>query len=118
MLNAKVVLYGKSEAGRSTLVQKLIPEAVNSHHAGRTVAMDYGMVHFSGWGSHFFGTPGQPRFRPVRQVISQGMPATVLIADSTRCFDDEHRDLLFELDIAKVLYIIFLNQKPQKTATK
>jgi uncharacterized protein len=118
MFNAKVVLYDKSEAGKSTLVQNHTPEAVNINHAGRTVAMDYGMIRFSGWSFRFFGTPGQPHFRPVREVISQGMHAAVLIVDSTRCFDDEDRDLLFELDIAKVPYIIFLNQKPQKIAAK
>jgi uncharacterized protein len=72
----------------------------------------------SGCNLHLFGTPGQRRFRPVREVISQGMHAAVLVVDSTRCFDEEDRDLLFELSSVKVPYIIFLNQKPQKTSSK
>jgi uncharacterized protein len=117
MLQVKVVLYGKSKAGKSTLVRNIIPHAVNIDHHGRTTAMDYGKMHFGGCNLHFFGTPGQPHFRPVREVISRGMNTAVLVVDSTRCIDDEDRDLLTELDRAKVPYIIFLNQKPQTTAS-
>jgi len=114
MRNIKVVLYGKSEAGKSTLVRHIIPHAVNIDHNGRTVAMDYGNVRYGGCEFHFYGTPGQPHFKPVREVISRGMNAAVMVLDSTRCIDDEDRDLLIELDIAHVPFIIFLNQKPQK----
>jgi len=117
MLRVKVVLYGKSEAGKSTLVRHLIPHAVNIDHQGRTVAMDYGTVHYSGCDFHFFGTPGQPHFRPVREIISRGMNAAVMVVDSTRCIDNEDRDLLIELDAVGVPYIIFLNQKPKKPAS-
>ena len=118
MPKAKVVLYGKSEVGKSTLVRQLIPEAVNINHDGRTIAMDYGLVHFGNCSFHIFGTPGQPHFRPVREVISQGMDIAILVVDSTRCFDEEDRNLLMELDLVKVPYIIFLNQKPEKTSKK
>ncbi len=112
-----MVLYGKSEAGKSTLVRNIVPHAVNINHRGRTVALDYGTVQLGGCDFHFFGTPGQPHFKPVREVISSGMNAAILVVDSTRCFDDEDRALLTELDSSKVPYVIFLNQKPQKTAS-
>src|SRR5512143_3830880 len=109
-MSVKVVIYGKSEAGKSTLVRRLIAEAVNISHDGRTTAMDYGTVHFEDQSFHLFGTPGQPHFKPVREVISRGMHAAVFVVDSTRCLDAEDRDILMELDFATVPYIIFLNQ--------
>jgi small GTP-binding protein len=118
MFNAKVVLYGKSEAGKSTLVSQLIPDAVNISHEGRTTAMDYGTFRLGEVSYHLFGTPGQPHFRPVREVISQGMDAAIFVIDSTRCLDHEDGELLKELHTAKVPYVVFLNQKPEKTEQK
>ena len=118
MTKTKVVVYGKSEAGKSTLVRMLAPEAVNIDHNGRTVAMDYGVIQFEDCSFHFFGTPGQPHFRPVREVISLGMDTAVFVVDSTRCFDEEDRELLFELTLVNVPYVIFLNQKPQRSYEK
>ncbi len=118
MLNAKVVLYGKSEAGKSTLVRRLIPDAVNINHEGRTTAMDYGTFRSGEVSFHLFGTPGQPHFKPVREVISQGMDAAILVVDSTRCLDHEDGELIKELGTAKVPYIVFLHQKPERKAEK
>jgi signal recognition particle receptor subunit beta len=43
MKNVKVVFFGRGEAGKSSLISKIIPDALNIEHKGMTVAMDFGI---------------------------------------------------------------------------
>ncbi|NLI99274.1 GTP-binding protein [bacterium] len=112
MIPVKVVVFGKGEAGKSTLIQGLIPDAMNIERGGRTVAMDYGFVSFEGWTFHLWGTPGQARFEPVREVLVQGIDVAVFVIDSSRYFDEEDKRLLEEVERQGVPYLLFVNHKP------
>ena len=52
MKQAKVVIVGKDEAGKSTLVQNIIPSAMNIERQGRTIALDYGNRAHKGYKLH------------------------------------------------------------------
>jgi len=110
---AKIVFFGKSEAGKSTLIQQLVPGALNVEHHDRTVALDYGKIIFRGQEFHLFGTPGQTHLRPVRECITQGIDVAIFVMDSSRHFDNEDIKLLKELEDLEVPYLIFVNQKPE-----
>jgi uncharacterized protein len=109
----KVVVFGKGEAGKSTLIQKLIPGAMNIEKDGRTIAMDYGTLAYEGRKYHFWGTPGQARFGPVREVLATGVDVAVFVNDSSRYFDDEDRAILAEMDRMGIRYVLFINHKPE-----
>ena len=53
---AKIVIVGKDEAGKSTLVQNIIPGALNIERQGRTIALDYGSKVYKDYKLHLFGT--------------------------------------------------------------
>lgn len=113
MRTVKVVVFGKGEAGKSTLIRQLVPDAMNIEHQGRTVALDYGTITFEDVKFHIFGTPGQMQFTPVREVLAMGLDVAVFVNDSSRYFDDEDRQIMAEMSAAGVPYIFFINHKPE-----
>lgn len=113
MSAVKVVIFGKGEAGKSTLINKLVPGAMNIEHKGRTVALDYGTVTYKDIKFHIFGTPGQVRFTPVREVLAQGVDVAVFVNDSSRYFDADDRTIMREMNTAGVPYVFFINHKPE-----
>ena len=109
---AKVVIVGKDEAGKSTLVQNIIPGAMNIERQGRTIALDYGNKEHRGYKLHLFGTPGQTRFRIVRDIVARGMDVAVWVLDYSRRFDERDEDILKFLTESGVPFIVFANIKP------
>jgi len=109
---AKVVIVGKDEAGKSTLVQNIVPGAINIERHGRTIALDYGNREHLGCKLHLFGTPGQARFRIVRDVVARGMDVAVWVLDYSRRFDDRDKEILKFLNESKVSFLVFANIKP------
>jgi small GTP-binding protein len=109
--NAKVVVFGKSESGKSALVNKLIPDAFNIEHTGHPVAMDYGAVSFQGIHFHLFGTPGKVRFKSVRESLSRGADAVIFVLDSSSNFEEDDQTLLYEVEHLHIPYIVFINRK-------
>lgn len=109
---AKIVIVGKDEAGKSTLVQNIIPGALNIERHGRTIAMDYGNREHKDYKLHLFGTPGQTRFRIVRDIVSRGMDMAVWVLDYSRRFDERDEEILEFLTESKVSFVIFANIRP------
>lgn len=81
----KIVVFGAYNAGKSTFIQAADPGArhVEAHtgEGDTTVALDYGRVEIHALQVHLFGTPGQERFEFVREIISRGMDAALLLVD-------------------------------------
>ncbi len=109
---AKIVVVGKDEAGKSTLVQNIIPGALNIERHGRTIALDYGNREHKDFKLHLFGTPGQARFRIVRDVVSRGMDMAVWVLDYSRRFDERDEEILEFLAESKVPFVVFANIRP------
>lgn len=108
-LPLKIVVAGGFGAGKTTLVgsvseiRPLHPEETLSgsgqgqddageveRKATTTVAMDFGRITVhSGLTLHLFGTPGQDRFRFLRDELCEGVPAAIVLTDPRRlggCF--------------------------------
>ena len=61
---AKLIVVGPGEAGKSTLIARLVDGAVNLAVGGRTVAMDHGMLRRAGARLSLVGVPGTDRGSP------------------------------------------------------
>jgi small GTP-binding protein len=95
----KIVVTGPFDAGKTTLIRTIAQGAVvqteravsrfdgahDGHSGGTTVAMDFGRVAVAdGLSLHLFGTPGQPRFEFMWDILAEGMLGLVLVADGSR----------------------------------
>ena len=89
----KVVVTGPFNVGKTEFVrtisdipivstEKRITDDLVSTKEETTVAMDYGQVRVGDKLFHLYGTPGQPRFNFMRDILSTEMHALILIVDS------------------------------------
>ncbi len=89
----KVVITGPFNAGKTEFIrtisdipivstEKRITDHLASTKDETTIAMDYGHVRLGGDLFHLYGTPGQPRFDFMWEILSKEMQAFILLIDS------------------------------------
>lgn|GEM_PF-726163 len=113
----KVLVVGAAEAGKSTLIRALCPEAVNLEVNGRTVAMDHATLSRDGQVLSLVGVPGQPRFEPVREALAVGTRCTVWVHRAGTPSDPLTTSLVARLVDRQVPYFVYVNQHRSSTAT-
>jgi len=106
---AKVVVVGRGEAGKSTLIRALTGNAMNLAVGGRTVAMDHGLLVRGGDALALVGVPGQARFAPVREVLVIGAKAALWVHPAGEPYDRPTVALLNGDSLRDVPYLVFVN---------
>jgi len=107
MKHVKLCVIGPYQAGKTMIIKHLDPNALTVGYTkgsySTTIGLDLGVVYwdvesgeiqsksqFRGeagsevWEVYLFGTPGQMRYTPVRQVLVKGSSGLVLVIDSTK----------------------------------
>lgn len=110
MEDVKVVVFGKENAGKSTLIKAIEYGAISIDKNNTTVSMDYGRAIVGGRKIHFYGTPGQGRFDFMRDILSKGANMGVMVLDSTMNISETDIQLLQELKRKGIPCLIFLNK--------
>lgn len=108
---AKVIVVGPGEAGKSTLIARLVRGAVNLAVGGRTVAMDHGVLRRSGAKVSLVGVPGQPRFAPVREALAVGAVGAVWVHPAGEAADAETIALLGSRRGGPLPYLVYVNHR-------
>jgi hypothetical protein len=91
----KFVVTGPFDAGKSQFIRTISEiEVVATERkittedrqikSETTVAMDFGRFSLAGRALHLFGTPGQPRFEFMWEILAKEMDGFVILIDSTR----------------------------------
>lgn len=111
MTIAKVVVLGRGEAGKSTLIKALSGAAMNLEVRGRTVAMDHATLSRGARSISLVGVPGQVRFAPVREVLIEGASAAVWVHPAGERPDPGTVSLVRTLALHHVPYLVFVNQR-------
>jgi small GTP-binding protein len=110
----KIVVFGSFHAGKSTFIQAIDPASrhVDAECADgtTTVAIDFGKTDIHGKHIHLYGTPGQERFEFVREIISNGMDAAILMVDCSCGVDEFTRELYRHLSEIGVPLSVMLNK--------
>lgn len=112
----KVVVTGPFNAGKTEFIRTIsdipivtterrISDDLKSVKDQTTVAMDYGQVRLDGDVFHLYGTPGQPRFDFMWDILAKEMHAFILLVDSRD--RRELETLVEEREQAKRLLRIF-----------
>jgi hypothetical protein len=108
---AKLIVVGPGEAGKSTLIARLVEGAVNLAVRGRTVAMDHGMLRRAGARLSLVGVPGQSRFAAVREALSVGAVGAVWVHPAGEAADAETAALLGSTRPAPLPYLVYVNHR-------
>jgi len=94
MKSCKVVITGAFNTGKSAFIrtasdipvvstEKRITDGLSQVKETTTVAMDYGQTTVSGRLFHLYGTPGQPRFDFMWDILARDADALLVLVDST-----------------------------------
>jgi uncharacterized protein len=110
MKDVKVIVFGKENVGKSTLIGAIERGALRIDKNNITVAMDYGRAFVNGTKLHFFGTPGQHRFDFMREILSRGANVGVMVLDSTASVSAADGELFAELRQMGIPCLIFVNK--------
>ncbi len=110
----KIVVFGAFNAGKSSFIEAIDPSSRHveapADEGTTTVAMDFGRVTVRNMQVFLFGTPGQERFEFVRQIISRGMDAAIMIIDCTCEMDEFTRALYQRLTEEGIPLAVMLNK--------
>lgn len=115
MKDVKVIVFGKENVGKSTLIGAIERGALRIDRNNITVAMDYGRAFVDGMKLHFFGTPGQHRFDFMREILSRGANVGVMVLDSTASLSAADGELFAELQQMGIPCLIFVNKTDLKS---
>jgi len=108
---AKVVVVGRGQAGKSTLIRALTSNAMNLAVRGRTVAMDHGLLVRGEDAVALVGLPGQARFAPVREVLVTGAQGALWVHPAGEPCDPPTVALLNSDSLRDVPYLVFVNRR-------
>ncbi|MEM4674820.1 MAG: GTP-binding protein, partial [Nitrososphaerota archaeon] len=112
----KIVVLGPYNAGKTTLIHALAEDAVSVERAGTTVALDHGTLDYKGFFIEFFGTPGQPQFEPILDMMMSGAVGFILVVDSADTSSFVRARELFDKCRGKAPVVVAANKQDLESA--
>lgn len=121
----KVLVTGTFNAGKTTFVETLSDiDPVNTDKAitipieqvvkeSTTTALDYGQVKINNdVAVHLFGTPGQPRFDFMHDILARGMDGFIFLVDANdpRRLDQAGHLLTLLKEMGRVPFVVVANK--------
>jgi len=109
----KIVILGSYNSGKTTTIENLLhrKNVTKIERGGTTIALDYGNTKIDGEKIHIFASPGQERFKFMREILSYGMDGAIVVIDSLKGITDTDRKIFENLDEKNVPYVIFANKQ-------
>lgn len=131
MSSYKLLITGPFNSGKTQFIktisdievvstEKKITTEDRGIKAETTVAMDYGRTQLDGDTLYLYGTPGQPRFDFMWEILSSEMQGFIVLVDSTDppSFGEAAQMTNFFSGIANVPYMIVANKSDLPGAVK
>lgn len=107
----KIVIFGAFDSGKTTTLDNLCEKKTNVEYNGTTIALDYGNTHVNGEKVHLFASPGQERFKFMREILSTGLDGAIVVVDNCRGVTDMESEIMSKLDSGNVPYVVFANKQ-------
>jgi small GTP-binding protein len=109
----KIVILGSYNSGKTTTIENLLHKGkvTKIERGGTTIALDYGNTIIDGEKIHIFASPGQERFKFMREILSYGMNGAIVVFDNSKGITDTDINIFQNLDDNNVPYVIFANKQ-------
>ncbi|WP_338036868.1 MULTISPECIES: GTP-binding protein [Methanobacterium] len=111
----KIVILGSADSGKTTVIETLLnrrEEKVTKIECnGTTVSLDYGNTVINGEKVHIFGTPGQERFKFMREILTTNLSGAIVVVDNSVGVTDMDIRILETLNSGNIPYVIFVNKQ-------
>lgn len=107
----KIVILGSYNSGKTTTLENLCPKMIKVEYKGTTISLDYGNIMMNGKKVHIFSTPGQERFKFMREILSQGLDGAIVVIDSTKGLTSTDKNIITKLNSNHIPYVIFANKQ-------
>lgn len=107
----KVVIFGDYDSGKTTTLDHLCQKKVKVEYKGTTISLDYGNTILNGEKVHIFASPGQERFRFMREILYNGIDAAIVVVDTSRGVSVMEMEIINQLDLGQVPFVVFANKQ-------
>lgn len=107
----KIVILGSYNSGKTTTLESICENKAKVEYKGTTVALDYGNTIIQGDKVHLFASPGQERFKFMREILSHGLDGAILVIDNSQGVTVTDQEIMNTLNQKKVPYVIFANKQ-------
>lgn len=107
----KIVILGSYNSGKTTTLENICEDVTKVEYNGITISLDYGNIMVDGKKVHIFTTPGQERFKFMREILSQGLDGAIVVIDSSKGLTSTDKNIINRLNANGVPYVIFANKQ-------
>jgi uncharacterized protein len=107
----KIVILGSYNSGKTTTLENLCNTMTKIEYNGTTIALDYGNIMVEGRKLHIFSTPGQERFKFMREILSHGLKGAIVVIDSSKGLTSTDKNIINRLKTNNIPYVIFANKQ-------
>lgn len=112
----KILILGSYNSGKTTTLENICHNKAKVEYNGTTISLDYGNTQIDGKKVHLFASPGQERFRFMREVLSRGMDGAIVVVDNSQGVTDLDLEIIQTLHQGQVPYVVFANKQDLNTA--
>lgn len=107
----KIVILGSHNTGKTTTLENICEKMTKVEYNGTTISLDYGNTMINGKKLHIFTTPGQERFKFMREILSQGLDGAIVVIDSSTGLTSTDKNIIKRLNLNDVPFVIFANKQ-------
>lgn len=112
----KILILGSYNSGKTTTLENICHNKAKVEYNGTTISLDYGNTQVNGRKVHLFASPGQERFRFMREVLSRGMDGAIVVVDNSQGVTTLDLEIIQTLHQGQVPYVVFANKQDLNTA--
>jgi len=111
----KIVILGSADSGKTTTLETLLnrrnEKVTKIECNGTTVSLDYGNTVINGERIHIFGSPGQERFKFMREILSHNINGAIVVIDNSIGVTNVDIQIMENLNNSEVPYVVFANKQ-------
>ena len=111
----KIVILGSADSGKTTTLETLLnrrnEKVTKIECNGTTVSLDYGNTIINGEKVHIFGSPGQERFKFMREILSNNLSGAIVVIDNSIGVTNTDIQIMENLNSDKIPYVVFANKQ-------